>query len=135
MHGAAGEEIAHIPLASYTATQNGLTRNGMGARGVFVCVYVKTAGTGTITPFLSALASLSGNFSQINQNKTISVAGTYFFAWYPSDQRQPTGEAAASIHANCQQMADVILPAAFRVGFVKSDASAWEVGVSFRRID
>lgn len=128
------EQSVSIPLSSYTASVTGRNERSEGARGLFVVVRVKTAGTGTITPFLTLLEPFQSVPSQQSQNVNISTAGTFFLVIHPFAAKRPAGEAANTVHANCIQTVDTLPPDRFRFNVNKSDGSTWEFGVSFQRL-
>jgi hypothetical protein len=130
------EEIAH-PLATYTATTDSPPQRAHGARGILVVAHVKTvpASQGTMRLQVAGVQPFSNNSSGlVLTGTTFNATGTYVLMIHPGVAKQPSGESAATSHANLYIHAGLLIPDTFVVTFVKSNASAWEVGVAFRRI-
>ena len=136
MVGAAGfgEEIA-LTLTARTATlTNSLRLRMQGARGILAVVHVKSVTTGTGRLSVSGIEPFAGNAFGINAATTFAAPGDYVYMIHPGAAKQPSGEAAATSHANLFMHVGIVVPELFLLSLVKSDASSWEYGVSFRRL-
>lgn len=126
------EEIA-LPLVSRTATTTSSSRLRMqGARGILAVVHVKSVTTGTGRLSVAGIEPFAGNAFNILPNTTFSAPGQYVFAILPGVSEQPPGEAAAT--SLLFMHTAILVPELFLLSVVKSDTSAWEFGVSLRRI-
>lgn len=129
------EEFQAIPMQSIAATaKDSEDIHALGAKGIICFMRVKSVTTGTADLAISFKESFQANYSRINLAVTTSAIGNNIYILYPGAAEQPPGAAADTISASVKQIVSIPLVSIFRLSIVKSDTSAWEVGVACRRL-
>jgi len=129
------DEQIQVARGVYTSGQSGPWIRSGPTNGALLVVRVVSAGTGNITFRIQGREPLEQTIYQLDQSVTITTAGTYVKAFGSGYKMQPQGEAADTTHANIVQIVGVHPPDEWRVSMGKSDASAWEFGVSVRLVN
>lgn len=129
------EEQIILSLASRTAAINAANFPLGLARGVQWTLYVKTAGTSTLTFRVNSFTIMENLAQQISTNVVVTSAGIYVFSHHPDSRPQPPGEAGVTYNTNVVlQAMGLGSPGTVRASIAKGDASAWVFGVSARRV-
>lgn len=128
------EDVIAFQIQAITATTETPEFRALGVGGLFVVFRVQTQGTGTCALRLQGKEILANTFYTVNVDATGAAAGNNVWIFTPAGQRQPDGEAAATAATIVRQFVSLPPPDTFRFQLAKSDASSWEVGITFRRV-
>lgn len=111
-------------------------QRALGATGLVVVVYTKTAGTSTVALSLVGITppELESQEFVVNVAKTISTATRSVYIFMPGISRQPDGEGAATSSTAVVQHIGVPIPDRFLLRLTKGDTSDWQIAVAMRRV-
>jgi hypothetical protein len=137
------EDLTVIPLATYGDLSGATPANtvsspmqaALGATGLVVTLYAKTAVTSTLALFLVGIEGFESQEFVMNVSKTVTTASRYVWLFYPGAAPTPAGEGAATLlNTVVQQCVGAPIPDRYKIRVTKGDTSAWVFGVSARRL-
>jgi len=124
-----------LPLATRAASVTSPPMRPQGARGLLLTIYVKTAGTGTLTFRVVETDQPQQSGTIVTVNVVLTTAGVYQVVMMPGAAAQPSGEVAVTTNtAVVLQVVGIPPGDRMRGSWVKSDGSDWTWGASVRRI-